>query len=315
MSESSQPADVDMAACEQLLQEGSKSFRAASRLLPRRMRDDTTALYAFCRIADDLIDDTEDPEFGLGELRDRLDRIYVDSPADHPVDRSFARVVHQRDLPKQVLLAMLEGFAWDRDRRRYETLEELLGYCARVASTVGVMMTALMGRSEPHVIARACDLGLAMQLTNIARDIGEDARLGRLYLPLSWLAERGLDPEEFLTNPQWSPEIGDLTARLLEVAHSFYAQADIGIPMLPRDSRVAIRAARLIYADIGRVIRKHGCDSVNTRAFTSKWRKFALVLDASNARFWRRKEVFLPAHPSVQFLVDLFAETSAEAGA
>jgi phytoene synthase len=279
------------------------------------MRDDTTALYAFCRIADDLIDDTETPELGLGELRDRLDRIYAGSPADHPVDRAFSKVVHQRYLPKQVLLAMLEGFAWDRDGRRYETLDDLLGYCARVASTVGVMMTVLMGRSEPHVIARACDLGLAMQLTNIARDIGEDARRGRLYLPLTWLAERALDPEEFLKNPQWNPEIGDMTARLLEVAHSFYAQSDLGIPMLPRDSRVGIRAARLIYADIGRVIRKNGCDSVSARAFTSKWRKLALLLTASNARFWRRTEVFLPAHPSVQFLVDLFGEAMAETGA
>ncbi|MCU0661017.1 MAG: phytoene/squalene synthase family protein [Myxococcota bacterium] len=306
-------AASDMAACRDLMREGSKSFSAASRLLPKRMRDDTIAFYAFCRIADDLIDDSENPELGLLELRSRLERIYEANPWDHPVDRAFAQVAHRRGLPKQVLLAMLEGFAWDRDKRRYQTLDELLGYCARVASTVGVMMTVLMGRNEPHVIARACDLGLAMQLTNIARDIGEDARRGRLYLPLHWLAERGLDPEKFLSDPQWSPEIGDMTARLLEVAESFYSQADLGIPMLPRDSRVGIQAARLIYADIGRVIRKNGFDSVSRRAVTSKWRKLGLLLNATDAWFYRRKETSLPAHPSIRFLVDLFDEQSAEA--
>ena len=98
-------------------------------------------------------------------------------------------------IPRALPEALLEGFAWDAAGRRYETLDEVEHYAARVAGCVGAMMTLVMGRRDPAILARACDLGVAMQLTNICRDVGEDARAGRLYLPLAWLRDNGIDPD------------------------------------------------------------------------------------------------------------------------
>jgi phytoene synthase len=147
------------------------------------VRDSATALYAFCRLADDAIDEG-DTETGartraLATLAQRLDAAYTGRPHDDPADRAFAQIVAQHHIPRAVPEALLEGFAWDLQGRRYETLADLHDYAARVAGTVGVMMAMLMGVRAPAALARACDLGIAMQLTNIARDVGEDARAGR----------------------------------------------------------------------------------------------------------------------------------------
>src|SRR5262249_29646094 len=155
---------------------------------------------------------------------------------------------------------------------------ELTGYAARVASSVGVMMTLVMGPRAAAVLSRACDLGAAMQLTNIARDVGEDARRGRLYLPTDWLAEARGDPDAFLPSPRFDERTGRVVARLLGSAGALYARADRGIASLPRDCRAAIRGALLIYADIGRVIAARGYDSVTSRAVVSTPRKLWLLL-------------------------------------
>lgn len=303
------PGARDLERCRAILKEGSKSFHAASLLLPERVRDPASAVYAFCRVADDAVDHASPraaPE-ALARLRDRLDRAYRGSPQDHPVDRSFARVVEAHRVPREVPEAMLEGFAWDVQGRRYDGLAGVLAYSARVASTVGVMMTLLMGRREAGVLARACDLGAAMQLTNIARDVGEDARGGRVYLPLAWLREAGEDPDAWLAAPRFTPAVGAVTARLLAEADRLYARADAGVPMLPRDCRPAIRAARLIYSDIGRRVREAGHDSVGDRATVSSARKLALALRASRAALSRSREPS-PGDPDaldeVRFLID-----------
>ncbi|MFH1807295.1 MAG: phytoene/squalene synthase family protein [Pseudomonadota bacterium] len=308
-----QPEDV--VACQGILGAGSKSFAAASLLLPARVREPAAVCYAFCRVADDAVDEGDDVDAAVAGLHARLDRIYRGQPDDDPVDRSLAVVVRDHELPEAVLRALLEGFAWDAEGRRYRTLDELEAYCARVASTVGVIMTLLMGSRDPDVLARACDLGLAMQLTNIARDVGEDARSGRVYLPLDWLAEAGLDVDELLREPRFSPALGQMVQRLLDVADGYYRRADLGIRQLPRDSRTAIRAARLIYSDIGRVIAHHQFDSVSQRAYTSKARKLWLLLRASAATLWFRRRCDEPARPAVRFLVDAAADRTGSARA
>ncbi len=283
---------ADVARCREILREGSKSFHTASLLLPRRVREPASVVYAFCRVADDAVD-TVSPRQGpeaLARLRTRLDRAYAGTPQDHPVDRAFAHVIEAWELPRAVPDALLEGFAWDVDGRRYEDLSGVLAYSARVASAVGVMMTVLMGRREPGVLARACDLGAAMQLTNICRDVGEDARNGRIYLPLAWVREAGLDPDVWLRAPTFNPAIATVVERLLREADGLYARGDLGVPMLPRDCRPAIRAARLLYADIGRVVRSRGGNSVDTRAVVSKGRKLALVARASLSVFGASRE-------------------------
>jgi phytoene synthase len=301
----SDPA-ADLAACQAILAEGSKSFAAASLLLPRRMRAPAAAFYAFCRVADDLVDFSSDPGSAVEQLHARLDRIYAGTPDDDPVDRAFTRVVDAHAIPRVIVDALIDGFAWDARGREYATLSELLAYCARVASAVGVVMTLFMGARERRTLARACDLGAAMQLTNIARDVLEDAGRGRVYLPSDALRERGIEPDAFLRAPAEHPRVAEVVRMLLDEADEYYLRADAGITQLPRDCRPAIRAASLIYADIGRVVRAQGCDPLRGRAHTSKARKLALLIRAWVARTPRLDPARLdaPAIPECAFLVD-----------
>lgn len=293
------------ATCTEMLRGGSKSFFAASRLLGTAYRQPATALYAFCRVADDAIDFAADPHQALEALCRRLDAIYAGEPFPAVADRAFAPVVAQYHIPRLLPQALLEGFAWDAVGRRYETLDELLDYAARVAGTVGAMMALIMGARAPETLARACELGLAMQLTNIARDVGEDARNGRIYLPLQWLREAGVDIDAWLAEPQPLPAVRRVTRRLLAEADRHYQRAQTGIGDLPRSCRPAMMAARLVYAEIGREVERRGCDSVSGRAVVPAHRKFALLLRASlaGARV-PRAEGPQPVPRSVRFLVE-----------
>ncbi|WP_437636356.1 phytoene/squalene synthase family protein [Sorangium sp. So ce854] len=283
---SSEASAADFAACKALLRKGSKSFAAAALLLPARVREPASAFYAFCRVADDAVDELGEhappaaAAAAVAALRERLARAAAGAPDDSPVDRALAHVMAKHALPRAFIEALLEGFAWDAEGRRYETLPELNAYAARVAGAVGATMSALMGARGPDALARACDLGVAMQLTNIARDVGEDARRGRVYLPLAWMREAGIDPDLWLARPAFDERLGRIVARLLDEAEVLYRRAGAGIPMLPRDCRAAIQAARLIYADIGREIARGGFDSVSARAVVSPGRKVWLVLRA-----------------------------------
>ena len=269
--------DDDTRACRESLRVGSRSFHAAAFLLPRFFREPAAALYAFCRTADDAVDDSQRPERDLQRMHRRLDAIYAGIPGSAPEDRAMADVVRQYDLPKTLLQALFDGFAWDVEGRRYPTVSSLYDYAARVAGSVGVMMAVLMGVRRPDMLARAADLGVAMQLTNIARDVGEDARAGRLYLPLEWLDDEGMDADAFLRDPRFSPGLARITGRLLAHADTLYRRADSGIAGLPGRCRPAIRAARLLYAEIGHEVARQGYDSVSRRAVVSGGRKLRLL--------------------------------------
>ena len=272
----SEIAAEDLAACRAMLNDGSRSFYAASLLLPARVRRPATGLYAFCRVADDLID-RGDPAVALAGLHRRLDAIYAGGPHDFAEDRALTAVVQAHRVPRLLLDRLLEGFAWDAAGRRYEDLPALQDYAARVAGTVGAVMALLMGARTHAALARACDLGVAMQLTNIARDIGEDARAGRLYVPLSWLREAGLDAETLVRDPRPSPALARVVRRLLSTAACLYARADSGIADLPLACRPGIGAARRLYAAIGDEVLRNGCDSVTVRARVPRSRKLALA--------------------------------------
>lgn len=267
---------ADLAACEAAIRTGSYSFHAASRLLPGEVRSGAIALYAFCRSADDVVDLGRDKVRAVLSLRDRLARIYEGRPDNRAEDRAFADLVARAQMPRALPEALLEGFAWDAMERRYRSLSEVRAYSARVAAAVGAMMCVIMGARDPHVLARACDLGVAMQLTNIARDIGEDAAAGRIYLPQDWLEEAGLTPDGFLSAPGPAPATAEMTRRLLFEADRLYHRAEAGVPGLPLACRPAILAARHIYAAIGGHIARAGHDSVTRRARTGLAQKVAL---------------------------------------
>ena len=265
--------------CEELMRGGSKSFFAASRVLPKRVRKPAIALYAFCRLMDDIVDEGDNDISIIKELHKRLDAIYAGQPYDVAADRALCEVVQMYEVPKILLEALLEGFTWDKQGRQYETIEDLYEYAARVAGTVGAMMSLIMGTRKPTALARACELGLAMQLTNIARDVGEDARNGRLYLPRQWMIEEGID--------------------------QLYQRSQIGITQLPKDCRAAIFGARFVYAQIGREIESNQLDSIHRRAIVSSNMKKLLMLKAifySHSKLHVKKE--LEPIEQIKYLVD-----------
>jgi phytoene synthase len=297
-------AQRDLKACIAMMQGGSKTFFAASRLLPLRVRAASIALYAFCRVADDLVDEGGDARANLQILHQRLDLIYAGTPSDSVEDQALAIVVQQYQLPRILLDALLEGFAWDAAGKRYDTLEDLHGYCARVAGTVGAMMCWIMGSHNERTLARACELGVAMQLTNIARDIGEDARNARLYLPRLWLADAGVDVTAWLAAPASTAAIQTLTERLLHEADGLYQRAQAGIAELPPDCRAAILAASTIYGEIGQQLRREGLDSVQHRTVVSTSRKLVLLARAWAQASWITTRTVQPAPlAAIRFLI------------
>jgi phytoene synthase len=290
-----------------MLRHGSQSFFAASLLLPARVRGPATALYAFCRQADDAIDHGADPQSALSRLNDRLDAAYAGTPHPNPADRAFAATVAAFQIPKLLPAALIEGLSWDVQGRRYDTIEALMDYAARVAGAVGVMMALIMGVRSPAALARAADLGVAMQLTNIARDVGEDAKAGRLFLPLDWLAQAGIDPAAFLADPQDSPELARLLRQLLAEAETLYRRAKAGIGMLPLDARLGIGAAQRIYAAIGEKIAACGYACVTRRACVTGAEKLRLVLRAAAAIAVPSGAANIPALPANLFLINAAA--------
>jgi phytoene synthase len=305
---------ADLQACRTLLCGGSKSFHAASRLLPEAVRDPAVALYAFCREADDLIDnDSDDGAGSLDWLRERLSMAYAGRPLGFAADRAFARIAERFAIPRALPEALLEGFAWDKQGRRYPDLPALRAYAVRVAGTVGAMMAVLMGVRDAERLAAAIDLGVAMQLSNIARDVGEDARNGRLYLPLDWLADAGIDPDALLAAPAFSPALGRVVARLLDEADTYYRRAEAGIARLPVGCRFGIGAARLLYAEIGREVARRGMDSVSGRAVVSKGRKVAVLAGGLASIAVPLRKLHRTTVPEGAFLVDAVVRTQVQA--
>jgi phytoene synthase len=301
----------DRAACRAAIQGGSKTFHAASLLLPARIREPALALYAFCRLADDAIDESHEPAAALDDLHERLELAATGRPRAHPADRALAATLDAFSIPIEIPDALLEGFAWDSARRRYDTLEDLEHYAMRVAGTVGLMMSLVMGARGAAALARAADLGIAMQLSNIARDVGEDARAGRLYLPLQWLAEEGVDTAQFMAAPACQPALQRVVSRVVERAAQLYERAALGVAELPVDCRPAIHAARLMYAEIGLEVARRNHDSVSQRAVVPTSRKLTLVARALTAAALPGVRAGQPPLPAAAALVEVVGQRDA----
>ncbi|NNE87969.1 MAG: phytoene/squalene synthase family protein [Silicimonas sp.] len=303
----------DLAHCKAVIKTGSLSFHAASKLLPARVRDPALALYAFCRLADDEVDEGQEKAHAVLELSDRLDLAYAGRPRNAPEDRAFAAIIEEFDMPRALPEALLEGLAWDAQERRYETLSDVRRYSARVAAAVGAMMCVLMRVRDADALARACDLGVAMQLTNIARDVGEDARAGRIYVPLEWLDEAGLTPGALLASKTANPEVRRMVRRLLAEARRLYLRSEAGVPALPVGARTGIYAARYIYAGIGGALERSKHDSITRRARTTTtqkigWMARSMVRAGGSLVVPRSPVLFARPLDEVRFLVDAAAD-------
>ncbi len=305
---------ANLDACVAMMKGGSKTFFAASRLLPPRIRTASIALYAFCRVADDLVDEAPPGQAPLALLHHRLDMIYAGTPQDHVEDHALHLVVQRYQLPRHLLDALIEGFAWDSAGRIYNSIEEVHDYAARVAGSVGAMMFSIMGPQNIETLERACELGVAMQLTNIARDVGADAALGRIYMPRRWLIEAGIQADEWLKNPVFTPGIKVVVNRLLNEADRLYKQSQHGIAALPPDCRSAILAASMIYREIGVQLRREGLDSVHHRTVVSTPRKLVLLAAAWTQASWIRMAQTPPdTLKAIQYLAQQCQDTSASA--
>lgn len=312
-AEARSEAASDIVACRAMLQENSRTFFAASLLLPKPVREPALALYAFCRVADDAVDLHDKKTEAVLDLRDRLARLYAGQPSDASADRAFADIATRFAIPRDIPEALIEGFAWDAEFRRYETINDVYAYGTRVAGTVGVMMALLMGARGASALARACDLGVAMQLSNIARDVGEDARERRLYLPIAWMREAGIDPDQWLDAPAFTPALASVVQRLLNAADALYERVGQGVAELPAACRPGINAARVLYQEIGKQVERNGFDSVSQRAVVAAKRKAALLSKVLVMPVERAADSVAKPLPEVRLLIDAVLRTDGEA--
>jgi phytoene synthase len=271
-------------ACYDVIRVHAKSFSLASRLLPREARDRAVAVYAWCRRADDAVDlpGPEGRKAALGALRAELEEIYAGSALREPALQAFQHTVQDRGIPKRYPEDLLDGMEMDVMGQRYETKEQLLHYCYCVAGSVGLMMCHIMGVKDEAAMRNAAHMGMAMQLTNICRDVDEDWNLGRLYIPESVLARCGFSN---LAGELGGPfpesaryPVALAIERLLDDADRYYASGDEGLPALSWRCAMAIRTARTVYSSIGGRVRRVDCDPLAGRAFVSLPRKLALAM-------------------------------------
>ncbi len=272
------------------IERGSKSFAGAARLFSPHVRASAYLLYAWCRHCDDEIDGQElgfnrydaagvASAETLAALRDKTIAA-VAGRAVEPIFLALQTVVAKHQIPAKYPLDLLEGMAMDVRRQEYRTLQDTLTYSYHVAGCVGVMMAMIMGMRDQATLERACDLGLAFQLTNIARDVSGDAGVGRVYLPGDWLAEAGV-PVGGVGAAEYASAVHGVTLRLLDEADRYYDSAYYGIARLPGRSALAIAAAQRIYSDIGNVVREGGTDGSGVRARVSGARKRWNVVKAA----------------------------------
>ncbi|QIK13190.1 phytoene/squalene synthase family protein [Leclercia sp. 29361] len=267
---------------------GSKSFATAARLFDPATRRSVLMLYAWCRYCDDVIDgqelgfnatpvDSAQAERRLEMLKNQTLRAWEGGEMHEPAFAAFQEVALGHNIPLQLAYDHLDGFAMDVRETHYETFDDNLQYCYRVAGVVGLMMARVMGVRDDAVLDRACDLGLAFQLTNIARDIVEDARVGRCYLPAQWLAEENIPPEAIAT-PQMRQPLAGLARRLVAEAEPYYASARAGLAGLPLRSAWAIASAHGVYREIGMKVSAAGPRAWDKRQGTNGVEKAGLLL-------------------------------------
>lgn len=266
----------------------SKSFALASRLLGTRLRDQTAVVYTWCRRADDAVDGAPASEGvdALARLTEELDATYAGVARD-PVLAAFGAVAHERAIPRSYPAELLAGMAMDVTGTTYVTVEDLITYAWRVAGVVGLMMSHVFGVSDDDALVHAAHLGIAMQLTNISRDVAEDWERGRLYLPDELLAAHGaagLAGELHGPLPVTArAPVGHAVRDLLAIADRYYRSGDRGIRALPWRAALAVRAARRVYAAIGARIARTGYDVTAGRAVVPTGRKLAHVAAAASA--------------------------------
>ncbi|MFN8493416.1 MAG: squalene/phytoene synthase family protein [Caldilineaceae bacterium] len=261
--------------CESVIAVHSRSFHLASSLLPREKRRAVRALYAFCRTTDDIVDRGDDNEQErLAAWRRRI--MLTNPPADDWVALAWTDTRLRYAVPVRYAEQLIDGVAKDLEKVRYQTFDDLAAYCYRVASTVGLMSMHIIGYAGQHAVPYAIKLGVALQITNILRDVAEDWRTDRLYLPQADLAAFGLGEEDIAGGAEQgevTPRWRDFMRYQIDRNRRLYQEAMPGIALLDRDGRFAIAAAAELYSGILDDIEAHDYNVFSRRASLSKWAK------------------------------------------
>jgi len=280
---------------------GSKSFRFASQIFDLKTRERSWLLYAWCRACDDITDGQtlghdaaipDDPGARLVFLKEQTHAALSGQATGLVPFDSLAVVAAETRIPAELPDDHLAGFARDAAGWSPRTEDELLSYCYQVAGAVGIMMAHVMGvdPSDRDTLNRAADLGIAFQLANIARDIVDDARVGRTYLPADWLAEEGLTGAD-LSDPAHRPALARVTERLAALADSYRRSSKTGAARLPFRSRWAVLSAAGIYGEVATRAVTLGPRAWDRRISISKAEKFALVIEAFGEALWPARKI------------------------
>ncbi|MFT3963473.1 presqualene diphosphate synthase HpnD [Propionivibrio sp.] len=260
--------------CQQKAAASGSSFYYSFLFLPPERRRAITALYAFCREVDDVVDECSDAQVAAGKLawwRAELDALYAGRP-QHPVTKALQAVLPQFALPQEQLLEIIDGMEMDLQQTRYLDFKALSLYCYRVASVVGLLAAEIFGHTDRRTLKYAHDLGMAFQLTNIIRDVGEDARRGRVYLPLDEL-KRFEVPVADILNARHSENFRRLMEFQIERAEGYYAQAMSQLPEADRKAQRPGLVMAAIYRTLLDEIKRDGCQVLNQRTSLTPLRK------------------------------------------
>ncbi|MFX0052680.1 MAG: phytoene/squalene synthase family protein [Candidatus Hermodarchaeota archaeon] len=270
--------------CLDWMAEHSKSFYFASRFLPADQRRSVAALYAVCRLSDDIVD--EAPEgitiaqisYELDQLKQTITKLAKGYSSRNPILRAFGDTLNRHKIPVKYMHELIEGVRMDLTKNHYYSDDELDLYMFRVASTVGLMMTHIfIENPAKRTLARAADLGKAMQLTNILRDIKEDFLRGRIYLPEETRNDYNVTVED-LSSDKVNENLKSLIRYESERARAFYRMADLGIEELPPAAAYTVKVASSVYGEILNEIKRRNYQVLNQRAVVSKLRKIILAI-------------------------------------
>jgi phytoene synthase len=269
------------ARCRALNKTFGRTYYAATFALPRVKRHHVHALYGFCRYADDIVDDlgaapVEVREKALGDLRDRFFADLEAGDSDDVVLKAVVHTVRAFQIDADCFRRFLQSMTMDLSIATYDTFDDLLCYVDGSAAVIGEMMLPILEPTSADAVSHARDLGIAFQLTNFLRDVGEDLDRGRIYLPQEDLDAFGADPSLRRVTPEWRALMNFEIAR----TRRYYQSADEGMATLPPTSARCIRAARRLYSEILEVIEAAGGDVFSERARVPTWRKTAVVMTA-----------------------------------
>ncbi|UZJ36712.1 MULTISPECIES: phytoene/squalene synthase family protein [unclassified Prosthecochloris] len=273
--------------CRQITRHHAKTFYLATLFLSKKRRNPIYAMYALLRTVDDLVDQAEDKLTNgtlakaemssmMADWKTRLNECYQGNHHNDPIMMAWQDTLESCHIPIELPLDLMDGVAMDIDFKPFQTFDDLYVYCYKVASVVGLMCSEIFGYRDKKALDHAIELGIAMQLTNILRDVGEDVDRGRIYLPLEDLDRFEYTQEEFMQK-RINENFIELIKFQIARARSYYTASEQGVPMLEKDSRLAVKISSLNYSDILRTIEDNNYDVFSRRAYRSLYQKLRTI--------------------------------------